>query len=264
MLHTIKVYLKFLFKSTNQHGVHSPFVFGLVTNCFYDKKKYADYTRLKKYRKKLLQNKQVIEITDFGTGSKVFKSNLRPINQMVKASAISPKRARLLFRLTNYFQPETILELGTHLGLSTAALHLGNPKATLISVEGCENTLNIAKKEFRNSFGNAGTFIHSEFGTYLKNTDFQSLKSATQRWHIVYFDGNHSKEATLDYVNALRPTITNETLWIFDDIHWSQDMEAAWNDIKNLPEVKVSIDTFQWGLVFFRKEQVKEHFTIRV
>ena len=60
------------------------------------------------------------------------------------------------------------------------------------------------------------------------------------------------------------PTITNESIWIFDDIHWSDDMEEAWEIIKNHPKVTVTIDTFQWGIVFFREEQKKEHLAIRV
>ncbi|HRV54748.1 MAG TPA: class I SAM-dependent methyltransferase, partial [Mangrovimonas sp.] len=115
MLQVVKTYLKFLLKSTNQHGVHSPFVFELVTKCFYDKKKYTEYNLLKNHRKKLLENKQSIEITDFGAGSKIFKSNLRAINKMAENSGISPKRSRLLFRLVKYFKPSNILELGTHL-----------------------------------------------------------------------------------------------------------------------------------------------------
>jgi hypothetical protein len=41
-------------------------------------------------------------------------------------------------------------------------------------------------------------------------------------------------------------------------------METAWEMIKKHPKVTVTIDTFQWGLVFFRREQHKEHFIIRV
>ena len=84
---------------------------------------------LKEYRNSLLENKNTIEVTDFGAGSKVFKSNTRQISQIAKTAGISPKRAELLFRITNYFQPETILEIGTSLGLATSALALGNPKA---------------------------------------------------------------------------------------------------------------------------------------
>jgi hypothetical protein len=67
----------------------------------------------------------------------------------------------------------------------------------------------------------------------------------------------------LEYFELLIPTITNDSVWIFDDIHWSKDMEEAWEIIKNHPKVTVTIDTFQWGIVFFRSEQLKEHFVIR-
>ncbi|HEU0137328.1 MAG TPA: class I SAM-dependent methyltransferase, partial [Flavobacterium sp.] len=77
-------------------------------------------------------------------------------------------------------------------------------------------------------------------------------------------DGNHQKVATLRYFDLLLPTVTNDSVWIFDDIHWSRDMEDAWEEIKAHPKVTVTIDTFQWGIVFFRKEQRKEDFFVRV
>jgi hypothetical protein len=180
MLFQIKSYLKFLWHSKNEHAVHSPFVFNLLTKCFYDKKFKSEYIVLKNYRNELLQNKNTINVTDFGAGSRVFKSNSRQIAQIAKTAGISPKRAELLYH------------------------------------------------------------------------------------QLIYFDGNHSKKATLEYFELLLPTITNQTIWIFDDIHWSSEMEEAWEIIKNNPKVTVSIDTFQWGLVFFRYEQPKQHFIIRI
>ena len=121
MLFQIKAYIKFLWKSKNEHAVHSPFVFSLITKCFYDSKPRPEYQVLKNYRNSLLKNTNTIEVTDFGAGSKVFKSNKRPIAKIAKTAGITPKRAKLLFRITNYFQPESILELGTSLGLATSA-----------------------------------------------------------------------------------------------------------------------------------------------
>ena len=95
MLHILKSYLKFLWNSKNEHGVHSPFVFDLVTKCFYDKKKHFEYKVLKNYRNSLLQNKNTIEVTDFGAGSRVFKSNTRAINKIAKNAGISSKRAEV-------------------------------------------------------------------------------------------------------------------------------------------------------------------------
>ena len=132
MLFQIKAYLKFLWNSKNEHAVHSPFVFHLVTKCFYDRKLKPEYQVLKNYRNSLLENKKTIEVTDFGAGSKVFKSNSRQISKIAKTAGISQKRAELLFRITNYFQPESVLEIGTSLGLATSALALGNKKSKII------------------------------------------------------------------------------------------------------------------------------------
>ncbi len=268
MLYQIKSYLKFLWNSKNEHAVHSPFVFNLITKCFYDKESKLDpsgseqakqYAILKEYRKSLLENKNTIEVTDFGAGSKVFKSNIRQISEIARTAGITPKRAELLFRITNYFQPNTILEIGTSLGLATSALALGNPKAKISILEGCPNTMAMAKNQLQLfNFENVNCIV-SEFSSYFSTSHFPLPTS-----HLIYFNGNHSKTATLNYFELLLPTICNDTVWIFDDIHWSPGMEEAWETIKKHPKVTVTIDTFQWGLVFFRKEQPKEHFVIRL
>lgn len=270
MLFQIKSYLKFLWHSKNEHAVHSPFVFTLITKCFYDKKSKPEYAVLESYRNSLLENKNSIEVTDFGAGSKVFKSNKREVSKIAKTAGISPKRAELLFRIVNYFQPESILEIGTSLALATSALSLGNSKAKITTLEGCPNTMAIAKNQLQKINRNNVEFVVTEFSSYLEkwnsslNTATEHYNLNTEHFSLIYFDGNHQKQATLDYFQLLLPTITNETVWVFDDIHWSPEMEVAWETIKKHPKVTVTIDTFQWGLVFFRREQPKEHFTIRV
>ncbi|MCI9846290.1 O-methyltransferase [Flavobacterium pectinovorum] len=259
MLFQIKSYLTFLWYSKNEHAVHSPFVFSLLTKCFYDKKSKPEYSTLNNYRNSLLENKKFIEVTDFGAGSRVFKSNRRQISKIAKTAGISKKRAELLFRVSNYFQPKNILEIGTSLGLASSALALGNPTAKIITLEGCPETANQCQIQFQKfNFKNIENVI-SEFELYLNN-----LKPETLNFDLIYFDGNHSKKATLAYFERLLPTINNDSVWIFDDIHWSEDMEKTWGIIKSHPKVKVTIDTFQWGFVFFRYEQPKEHFVIRI
>lgn len=266
MLFQIKSYIKFLWYSKNEHAVHSPFVFNLITKCFYDKKPKPEYEDLKNYRSSLLANKNTIEVTDFGAGSKVFKSNTRQISKIAKTAGITPKRAELLFRIVHYLQSETILEIGTSLGLATSALALGNPKARIITLEGCPETAKIAQLQLAKLSSRAQSrdnvnnveLVLTEFSAYFSTSHFPLPTS-----HLIYFDGNHSKTATLKYFEQLLPTITNETLWVFDDIHWSPEMEETWEIIKSHPKVTVTIDTFQWGLVFFRREQPKEHFVIR-
>jgi hypothetical protein len=89
--------------------VHSPFVFDLVQNCFYDKTNYSEYSDLEKCRNALLQNKITVEVTDFGAGLRVFKSNTRAINQIAKNAGISVERTRLLNQTLYYSQPKSIL-----------------------------------------------------------------------------------------------------------------------------------------------------------
>lgn len=258
MLLQIKAYFQFLWHSKNEHAVHSPFVFNLLTKCFYDKKAKSEYVVLQAYRDSLLENKNTIEVTDFGAGSKVFKSNTRQISKIAKTAGISRKRAELLCRIVGYFQPDTVLEIGTSLGLATSALSLGNPKAKITTLEGCPNTMAMAKSQLQKWNCENVECITAEFEDYLKSGVLDAAS-----YQLIYFDGNHSRKATLDYFELLLPTITNDTVWIFDDIHWSAEMEEAWKIIKSHPKVTVTIDTFQWGLVFFRREQPKEHFIIR-
>jgi predicted O-methyltransferase YrrM len=257
MLYSIKAYIKFLKASTNQHGVHSPFVYDLVTKCFYDKSKHKEYSILKQYRQSLYQNFNRITISDFGSGSRVFKSNERVITKMAKTSGISSKRAKLLFRMVSYFNSKSILELGTSLGLASSALSLGNKQASITTIEGCQETAKIAQEQFR-------TFQLNNIQVIVDTFEKALPELVSNQCNLVYVDGNHTKEATLNYFELLLPTTTNNSVFIFDDIHWSKGMTEAWDEIKNHPAVTVSIDTFYWGIVFFRKEQAKEHFVIRV
>lgn len=259
MLFQIKSYLKFLWHSKNEHAVHSPFVFNLITKCFYDTTEKTEYKLLSDYRRKMLLDNRTISVTDYGAGSKIFKSNERVVSQIAKNAGISRKRSRLLFRISRYFKAETMLEIGTSLGLGTIALATGNTNAAITSLEGCPETSAIAKRQLQQFGCEQVTTLITEFKTYLT-----THLAKGEVYQLIYFDGNHQKEATLDYFNLLLPTITNDTVWIFDDIHWSEEMEVAWETIKKHPQVTVTIDTFQWGVVFFRKEQPKEHFIIRV
>ena len=257
MIHQSKSYLKFLRTSKNQHGVHSPFVYDLVTKCFYDKQLDTSYELLKQFRKHVKKNSgKKITVTDFGSGSRRFKSNHRSVKNIVKWAGIKPKRARLLNRLVRYLHAETILELGTSVGLATAALAAGNENSTITTVEGCPKTLAIAEANFDHfNFENINC-VNSPFEGY--------LNTATQAYDMVFLDGHHNEKATLKYFNRLIGLTHNDSVIIIDDIYLNKGMTRAWETIKMHDLVRVTIDTYKWGFVFFRKEQAKEHFTIRV
>ena len=257
MLYQTFEYIKFLFQSTNQHGVHSPFVYNLVTKCFYDKTKHEAYRNIINYRKALSKDNTRIKVTDLGVGSRVMNQQERLISNIAKNAGTTVKRAKLLFRLINYFKTKQILELGTSLGIATYAMHLGNQKAHINSIEGCPETSKFAEKQLQAFKAKNISLTTNDFKNAIENLNLNS-------YNLIFFDGNHQKEATLSYFDILLKTITNDTVFIFDDIYWSKKMTEAWHIIKTHHKVTVTIDTFYWGFVFFRKEQAKEHFKIRV
>lgn len=253
----IKSYLTFLLKSTNQHGVHSPFVFGLVTNCFYKKTAISKITTFKEIKNTLCNNSRVICITDFGKGSNVFKTNERKVGDIAKIAGISNKKALLLIRIVTYFNFSNMLEIGTSVGLATSTLSIVNPSAQVTSLEGCKNTAKIAEELFKQYNLKNIQLIVGNFNVTLPKV----LKN--QQFDFIYFDGNHQKEATLNYFETCLNAADNNAVFIFDDIYWSAEMLEAWEYIKKHPKVTVTIDTYFWGIVFFRREQNKQNFTIR-
>ena len=250
-------YFKFLFTSTNQHGVHSPFVYALVTKCFYDKTNHEGYSKLRAYRKAWLSNTEKISITDFGAGSKRFHTNERPIHAIAKTSGTSLKRAKLLLRLVRYLKPKQILELGTSLGIATQAMALGHEEGMVTSLEGCPAIAAHTRQQL-------DTFNIQNIALKTGRFEDHLPSLIKQHWDFIFFDGNHQKEATLQYFEQLLASVHNDSVFIFDDIYWSKSMTEAWEFIKQHPQVTVTIDTFFWGLVFFRTAQPKEHFKIRL
>lgn len=239
--------------STNQHGVHSPFVYDFVTKCLYDREKYTAYSELDNYRNNLKRSDTELEINDLGEGSKVLDSKKRKVSDMARASSSSKKESKLLFRVAQYFKFKSILELGTSLGMGTYAFALANPSSKITTIEGCPNTLDYTKSQLVENI----TFINEDFKIIIP-----SLKQ--QNFDCIFFDGHHNKEATIQYFESLLPKAHNESVFIFDDIYWSKEMTEAWEYIKSHKAVTVTVDCFHLGFVFFRKEQAKEHFKIRV
>jgi predicted O-methyltransferase YrrM len=255
-------YLKYRLRATSEHGVHSPFVYDLITKVIYNKTAYYSYKNIESLREQLLNSDKKINCIDLGAGSKMIDSNgsseIKKINHIVKYSAKPAKYSQLLFRLVNYFQPSQVIELGTSLGISTSYLASANSKINVITVEGCPAIAEIANKNFK-QLGLKN--IEQKIGNF--DTLLPLLLNKMQQVDFIFFDGNHTKEATLNYFNQCLPKTHENSVFIFDDIYWSDEMKQAWTEIKNNAKVIVTVDLFFMGIVFFRKEQVKQHFVIK-
>jgi predicted O-methyltransferase YrrM len=257
MWYRIKSRLNFLLKSSNQHGIHSPFVYDLITKCFYDKTPFSAYHNLKALRNKLIYNQDLVKIKHYSETSKVFQSNHQKISTIVKGEGSSYKKQKQLYRITNYFKPKNVLELGTSVGLGSAAMAIASNNSIIKTVEVNKNISDIAKKVFKSYQLKNIQIDTSSFKDFFKKSNYENLD-------LVYLDGTCDKESTIENFNSLLKHSHNESVFIINNIYWSKEMTEAWNIIKNQKEITVSIDTFYWGFLFFRKEQPKQHFTIRL
>jgi predicted O-methyltransferase YrrM len=249
--------LKYSTLRSNEHGIHSPFVFDLYNQVFKNNENFYAYEKVEELRKRLLADQRQIEVLDLGAGSVSGNKKTRAVKDISGKSVKSKKYGQLLFRLVNYFQSETIIELGTSVGISTIYLAIARSKSEIITIEGSPEIRKIALANFEQS---GLKNIISEEGNFDDRLPMILKKIKTA--DLVFFDGNHRKEATLAYFRLCLEKANDKSIFIFDDIYWSKGMAEAWEIIKADPSVTVTIDIFQMGIVFFRKEQAKEHFIL--
>ena len=254
-------YLDYYIKAQNGkgHGVHSPFVFDFIIHVLSDKKKYKCYKQIEPLRQQLLHDNSIIEVEDFGAGSAVIPFKNRKVNAIAKSSLKNKKFAKLLYRIVNYYKPQSIIELGTSFGITTCYIACANKNAEVNTFEGSKEIAKIAKQNFDKAGFKNINLIEGNFDVILSDA-LQKIKKVD----LAFVDGNHRRDATVDYFFSLLKKSSGTSIFIFDDIHWSVEMEEAWKQIQKHDAVTLTIDLFFIGLVFFNPDfKVKQHFTIR-
>lgn len=252
-------YLLFYLRSGNAHHIHSPFVFQLYTQVIRNLRPYYVYELLEESRAELLASTEIVEVYDLGAGSKKLSSHTRKVRDIARYSEKSPALAQLLFRLVNHFQPQTIFDLGTCLGTTTLYLAHAHQKAALYTFEGDPTLAATAQQRFEKY---KLTHIIPVIGNLDETLDATLEK--INRLDFAFFDANHRLEPTLRYFEQCLTKAHENSIFVLDDIYWSAEMMQAWEKIKNHSSVTLTIDLFHLGLVFFRTQQPKQHFRLRL
>ncbi len=258
MIKRIFQFLKFYFSANTLHGVHSPFVFDFCRKILEDQRNFYAYGDLVTLREQLRQNKSVIDVNDFGAGSLVLPKKKKRISEIAKTSATAVHFAKILFKTALTYQPKSILELGTSLGISTLYFSKANDASKVYTIEGCPNVAKVAQNNFQTSKAKNIQQFTGEFGQSLPNAlkEIESLD-------LVFIDGNHRYQPTMDYFELCMKKSNENTIIVFDDIYWSDEMTKAWTELKNDPRVTQSIDLYQFGYVFFNKDfKEKQHWKL--
>jgi predicted O-methyltransferase YrrM len=254
-------YLHYCLTASNSkgHGIHSPFVFEFITKVLNDKTIYPAYQQVEDLRQQLLNDKRVLIIDDLGAGSTVSKTNTRTIASIARNAAKPEKFGQLLYRMVKYYQPETILELGTSLGITTSYLAKANPGARVITLEGAKSIAAVANENFKALELQTIELTEGNFDDTLSKVIGQLTTVS-----FAFIDGNHRLKPTIQYFETILSKTNNLSIIILDDIHWSEEMEQAWKYCKDHSSVTLSIDLFFIGILVFRKEiKEKQHFSIR-
>ena len=251
-------YIIYFFNAKTKHSAQAPFLYEFITQVINKNDNDRNSKLIEQLRKELCQSKEIIKITDYGAGSHINKSKNRLIKDIAKNSAKNSKFGKLLYRVTKFYSPKNIVELGTSLGISTLYLAKAKQSSNVYTFEGCPETSKIALKNFNRMKANNITCILGDFKDTIKK-ELEKINSVD----LVFIDGNHQEEATISYFEQCLKYSNNNTIFIFDDIHWSKGMENAWMYIKSHHRTTLTIDLFYIGIVFLKSELSKENYIIR-
>jgi predicted O-methyltransferase YrrM len=252
-------YLKYRFTARTRYGVHSQFVYDFINNILRDKTQYDDYKILWNQRNKLAASNDPIETVDFGVGSgkKAYSTHILSLGKIVRLRSHKKKELQLLYRLVKYYKPKNILEFGTAAGISSSYLKSGNSSSYMVTMEGCANLASRSEESFKElGFDD----IDISIGNF--NNNLENVLKKFNTLDFVFFDGNHRKDPTLTYFYQCAQLSNENSIFVFDDIHWSAGMESAWEIIKKDNRVSITIDLFWFGLVFFRGGIEKQDFVL--
>ncbi len=254
-------YLRYLARARDEHALHSPFLFALYNEVIRaDNRRDSAFAPIQAVSKAMRQSRRFLVPTDYGAGSSVNAARQRTLGDIARHSSKPARFGRLLFRLIRRFRAETIVDLGTSLGLTTAYLaeaarpHGGH----VLTFEGCSQTAGIAQENFDRLALTNVTLVTGNLDQTLA-----PRVAALDRIDLAFFDANHRYEPTIRYFETCLTKTGNDSVFVFDDIHWSAGMEQAWSVIKTHPSVSLTVDLFWVGLVFFRREQPKQDFVLR-
>lgn len=253
----ILAYIGYWLKAVDEHSLHSPFLFKFYNQVVKNDVRQG-FERIEELRDSLLKNQNQLTIDDLGAGSRINKSNKRRVSEIARHSSTPPDFSRLLHRIITYFGYSNVIELGTSLGLNSIYMASVSPQVKITTFEGANEIASLALGHFEALNVENIQMIEGNIDDTLKNWLQSSINI-----DLVYMDANHRYSPTMEYFNWLLPKMKPNGMIIIDDIHWSKEMSMAWNHLRVLPEVSLSLDVFEAGILFLDQHLTKEHYVLR-
>lgn len=241
------MYIRYFFSATHggRNNPDAPFINELFDSCL--KYRADDHNMIAEtIREQAFRSDDILEVVDHGSGTRKHLPPARPVRKIMKQTAIDSRSGQVLAKLAAKYRPRMILELGTGLGISTIYLAGGNPDARLVTIEGSMEIAQRASANFRTAGLKKIELITGTFSEVLPSVLFKADHPL-----MVVIDGDHREKSLLDNISLLMPVLQDDSIVAVDDIHLSPGMNRAWKKTISMPEVRLSIDLFRMGLLFF-------------
>ena len=265
--HYLKKFIQHYLTATLIDVLHSPFVFDLYQTAIKKQKHHLKFKAIENCRTYLLKNNEILSYSDLGAGSNLLSTETKKVVKDLAKAHLKPARiAQIIHQIVLKYKYKNIIELGTSLGITAsyiaAAIKENYPleETNFTTIEGIHDVRKVALKQFETL--ELLKHVNSIEGSF--NEKLDDVLNNYQSIDVFFVDGNHTYEATMDYFNKALQKAHNDSVFIFDDIYWSSGMTKAWEEIKQNNNVYQTVDLFFIGLVFFRTEQNRQHFKLRV
>jgi hypothetical protein len=258
-LYKIK-YLKYKTFSRHKkgHGIHSPFLYRFIMQVLRNEKESIAFEGEENLLKTLMKDKQIMVTTE----NRIFRRNLKtkkkgPDNK-IQLLSVSFKYRKFLYNLSSFSDPSNIIELGTSDAISAFYLSMVREERNTYILE---ETDFIQKMEEDNKKYRPVSDIH-----FLKGPPASQLELLLQNLggdFLAIIHMHPEYRTSLEYFELLLNKITTGSVVVLDGIHRSCEIEKGWNYIQHHDCVHLTIDLFFIGIVFFRKELLKENYVIK-
>lgn len=236
--------------------VQPPFAFALLEAAF---KARRGEPGIERERQRLLNDRNAfLETVDHGAGSN-FAGERKTVGAIARTSLKRKRHAAAVAAWADAIEAKRILELGTCLGITTAYL-ANRSEVEVVTLEGNADRLQIAEGAWQRL--GLEKRIHGVQGKF--SDTLPTVLSEGKLFDLIFIDGHHEGEALKAYLRQLTPYLAEDGLVVCDDIHWSGDMETAWEEIATSGEWTLAMDTFEMGVLSRRKGLTPSRFSVRL
>lgn len=259
-LQALRSAARYAWRAQTIYDVHAPLAFSFLGEVVEDRRHLYVHDDIAGLRDRYAADDTLVELHDAGAGSRVGRAKRRRIRDIAASSGTPERFGRYLTSLVDWRGAARVLELGTNLGIGSCCLAAGMPPGgRLVTIDADAGMTAFAKTALAQTTPHAPADVIT--GTFADA--IPAALASLGRVDVAFVDGHHAEAPTKDYYRQIRERCHGGSVLVFDDVHWSAGMEAAWSWIRRQPEVTLSVDLYRWGVVFFDESIVTpQHFDV--